>query len=151
MRPLLRRTLCAALLGLSLSSHAMDMQTMQRVVPLPNLMMLATQRADTLQLGPEQLSSLKSWASQHMPAQNQLAGDIVRLETQLRELILHGASAEAVSRATQELEIPRAALIQIRRQCAAEMRRVLTPAQWAQLQTMLPTAGGAPMAGKPTM
>lgn len=152
MSSLFRLTLCAALLGASWVSQAMDMHTMQRVVPLPNLMMLANQRADTLQLTPEQQARLKSWAGQHLPAQNQLAGEIVRLEKQLRELILAGASAEVVDGVTRELETPRAALIQIRRQCAEEVRRVLTPAQWGQLQAILPAVGAAaPMMGKPAM
>lgn len=144
-----RPALLALALGASLSATAMDMHTMQRVVPMPNLMMLANQRADSLQLSVAQQDSLKSWASQHLPAQNALAQQITRLEEELKSQILGGADRDAVARTTQALEIPRAALIQIRRECAAQLQRTLTPAQWQQLLGLLPAASSKPEAMAP--
>lgn len=61
-----------------------------------------------------------------------VSNEIVRLENVLREQILAGASVN-VSQTAQALEVPRAALIEIRRQCVAQLRQVLTPAQWQQV------------------
>lgn len=125
--------LAAFLAGVFSTTHAMDMLTLQRVVPLPNLMQLSMQQAQTLQLTAPQQATLKQWAMQHLPAQDQLATEIVRLENVLREQILAGASAANVSQTAQALEVSRAALIEIRRQCVAQLRQVLTPAQWQQV------------------
>ena len=99
--------------------------------PLPNLVSLTLGNAELLKLDTKQVEALKGWSRMNKPTMMKLVQKVMNEEKMLKEEALT-TDKDVVKNAETMLDARRE-IIKLKTQCRANMKKVLTEKQYAQV------------------
>lgn len=120
-----------AVLGVLLTSVAtaqwspQQMLIMKHVNPMPNLMQLVVKHEDELKLSDEQKAALEAWRKEAQPKMMEMAKTVIKLEKQLHDAALAGASGAVLQEIATRIFNVRGAIIKQKLACRNRMAQIL--------------------------
>jgi len=130
-----------AVLGLALSSLAVAedapaqdenmgmskqmMAVIKHVNPMPNLMMALMKHEKELDLSDEQKAALAAWRKEARPRMKQMARMVVKLEKQIHDAALAGASGAVIQELATRMFNVRGAILKQKLACRNNMAKIL--------------------------
>lgn len=98
---------------------------LKHVNPMPNLMMVVEQHEEELQLTDKQKEALAAWRKEARPRMMEMAKTVVKLEKQLHDAALAGASGAVLQEIATRIFNVRGAIIKQKLACRNHMAQVL--------------------------
>jgi len=129
MKKLLIALIITALSCSSLS--AMNNRSLTHANPMPNLMRIAQGNAELLGLNAKQIESLKAWSDANRPKMMQMTQTVMQEEAMLKENAL--TSDTDIEKQVDSMLQARKNIIMLKTQCRAELKKILTPDQYANV------------------
>lgn len=99
--------------------------------PLPNLVRIAMGNAELLQLSDKQVEEIRSWARTNKPTMMKLVQKVINEERMLKEEAL-STDKDVVKNAESMLDARRE-IIKLKTQCRANLKKILSQKQYAQV------------------
>ncbi len=118
--------------ALSCSSlNAMNNRSLTHANPMPNLMRIAQGNAELLGLNAKQMESLKAWSDVNRPKMMQMTQEVMQEEAMLKENAL--TSDTDIEKQVDRMLQARKNIIMLKTQCRAELKKILTLEQYANV------------------
>jgi hypothetical protein len=106
---------------------------MRHANPMPNLMKVVKKHGDQLNLSDEQRAALTQWHSQNADSMHGRFDRIKEMEAELNAASLAGKPKAELMVMASRIMNERTEIISIKTDCRDNMRRVLTPDQYAKV------------------
>jgi len=102
-----------------------QMLVMKHVNPMPNLMQIVVKHEKDLELSDEQKAALEAWRKEAEPRIQEMVKTVVKLEKQLHDAALAGASGAVLQQIATQMFNVRGAIIKQKLACRNRMAQIL--------------------------
>lgn len=111
---------------------------MRHANPMPNLMKIVNKQGDQLGLSDDQAKQLAAWRESNMKPMHARAERVMALEAELKQAALDGKPKAELMGMASRIMTERTQIIATKADCRDNLKRVLSPEQFAKLVSLQP-------------